>query len=82
MKGLYESYRQTIDELAVYISRLKNEKLNCHDPEELNSLNARIELLETERWELMRTSAQLRAHFDPKPASPSISARMTEVGAL
>ncbi|WP_124099423.1 hypothetical protein [Ruminococcus sp. Marseille-P6503] len=81
MKRLYESYRQTADELAAHIRRLKEERLSRRDPDELNRLNARIELLETERAELIRVCAQLRAYTEPKPASPSMAARIAKAGA-
>ncbi len=81
MKKLYESYRQTVDDLAAHIARLKNEKEKYLEPEQLNSLNARIELLETERGELIKICAQLRAYMEPKSASPSMAARSQEVDA-
>ena len=77
MKELYESYRKTIDELAAHIKRLEDIKRSRPDPDSLNSLNARIELLETERAELIRVCARLRSYVVPKPASPSRAALLT-----
>lgn len=77
MKELYESYRKTIDELAAHIKRLEDIKRSRPDPDRLNSLNARIELLETERTELIRVCARLRSYVGPKPISPSKAALLT-----
>ncbi len=77
MKELYESYRKTIDELAAHIKRLEYIKRSRPDPDSLNSLNARIELLETERAELIRVCARLRSYVVPKPVSPSRAALLT-----
>lgn len=77
MKELYESYRKTIDELAAHIKRLEDIKRSRPDPDSLNSLNARIELLETERAELIRVCARLRSYVVPKPVSPSRAALLT-----
>lgn len=77
MEELYESYRKTIDELAAHIKRLEDIKRSRPDPDRLNSLNARIELLETERAELIRVCARLRSYVEPKPISPSKAALLT-----
>lgn len=82
MKKILNSYEKTIAQLTVRIGELKDEMKVSHLPvEQLNKLRDRIEFLQTEKYDLMFTAAQIRTHLGEKPLSPSLAARKTEAEA-
>lgn len=82
MKKILDSYEKTIAQLTVRIGELKDEmKISQLPVEQLNKLRDRIELLQTEKYDLMFTAAQIRTHLGGKPLSPSLAARKTEAEA-
>lgn len=82
MKKILDSYEKTIAQLTVRIGELKDEMKSTYLPvEQLNKLRDRIELLQTEKYDLMFTAAQIRTHLGGKPLSPSLAARKTEAEA-
>lgn len=81
MKKLLKTYEETICLLDGRIKELKNEiDSSRHTVKELNSLNTRIDLLKNEKYDLMRTAAQIRIILEPKPITPSLAARHIKEG--
>lgn len=82
MKKILDSYEKTIAQLTVRISELKEQLKSSRLPvSELNIIKERIELLQTEKYDLMFTAAQIRTYLEEKPLTPSLAARKTEVEA-
>ncbi len=72
MEKILKNYEEIIEQLERRIEMLvqmsKDSRLT---PAEHNDVTARIELLRSEKYDLMHTAAQIRRHLAPKPLSPS-----------
>ncbi len=74
MTTLIIQYERDIKNIRRRLSELKahcNDQMNV---EELNLLHGRIELLETEMYEMMYSLAGMRRLTAPKPPTPSMAA--------
>lgn len=63
MKELYLSYLNDARRLFERIHTLKETKRQCFDVDEIKRLNARIDILTTERLELLRDSKDIAKYL-------------------
>lgn len=71
MEKILRQYEQTIDKIEVRIEQLKIEKRRERSLERLHKLEDRIELLKTERLEMIQVCRQIREYLMPKEDIPS-----------
>ena len=74
MTELIKQYERDIELIRGRITELKESGI----PDEAGSLRDRIELLQTEMYELMYSAALMRKETGPKPITPSTAALMAK----
>lgn len=76
--ALSDVYYKEAEQLEAYIDKLKSEIRSRPEPDKLYSLEKRLEILRSERRELLSTALQLAKLASPPPAHPSILYRERE----
>lgn len=72
-------YYEQAQKLENHIKTLRKRKSNRPDPNELSSIEKRIEVLRAEVKDLRENGLKLRRLSEPKPLTPSLSAREREM---
>lgn len=75
---LSDVYYKEAERLEAYIDKLKDEIKSRPEPDKLYTLEKRLEILRSERRELLSTALQLSKLASPPPAHPSILHRERE----
>lgn len=78
LRTLSDVYYKEAEQLEAYISKLKAEIRSRPEPDKLYSLEKRLEILRSERRELLSTALKLSKLASPPPAHPSILYRERE----
>ena len=80
MTELIRQYEKDIELIRGRIKELKTEAGSVTNADNEGSLRDRIELLQTEMYEMMYETAVMRRKTEPKPITPSMAARMAAAG--